>query len=180
MADYAELHCLSNFTFLRGASHPEELVQHAHALDYRSLALTDECSVAGAVKAHVAARKCGLPLIIGSEFCLADGPRVVLLAKNRMGYRNLVRLITKARRAASKGDYQLASNDISSPEIADCLGLLSCDPSPATKSAITRRYQSLEQNAIWLNQLLPHQTWITVEQPANGFDHEHLQFLHSV
>ncbi|MGH8480692.1 MAG: PHP domain-containing protein, partial [Gammaproteobacteria bacterium] len=52
---YAELHCLSNFTFLRGASHPEELVARAHALGYEALALTDECSLAGVVRAHVAA-----------------------------------------------------------------------------------------------------------------------------
>ncbi|SVA91807.1 uncharacterized protein METZ01_LOCUS144661, partial [marine metagenome] len=112
MIDYAELHCLSNFTFLRGASHPEELVQQAHALGYRALALTDECSVAGIVRAHVAARACNLSLIIGSEFLLADGLRVVFLAKNRTGYRNLTRLITRARRAAPKGSYRLLSTDI--------------------------------------------------------------------
>ena len=75
LIDYAELHCLSNFTFLRGASHPEELVRQAYTLGYRALALTDECSVAGIVRAHVAARACKLPLIIGSEFFLADGLR---------------------------------------------------------------------------------------------------------
>ena len=70
---YAELHCLTNFTFLRGASHPEELVERAHALGYAALAITDECSVAGVVRAHLAAKDAGLPLIIGSEFTLADG-----------------------------------------------------------------------------------------------------------
>ena len=79
MAEYAELHSLSNFTFLRGASHPEELVRQALGLGYRALALTDECSVAGIVRAHVAAQECGLPLVIGSEFTLAEGPRLVLL-----------------------------------------------------------------------------------------------------
>ena len=57
MLEYAELHCLSNFTFLRGASHPEELVKRAQELGYRALALTDECSLAGVVRAHVAAQK---------------------------------------------------------------------------------------------------------------------------
>ena len=64
---YAELHCLSHFSFLRGASHPEELINTAATLGYRALALTDECSVAGIVKAHLTAKQCGLPLIIGSE-----------------------------------------------------------------------------------------------------------------
>src|SRR5581483_10138641 len=74
---YAELHCLSNFSFLRGASHPEELVARAKALGYSALALTDECSVAGVVRAHLAAEAYGLKLLIGSEFALADGPRGV-------------------------------------------------------------------------------------------------------
>ena len=83
MPEYAELHCLSNFTFLRGASHPEELVKRAQELGYRALALTDECSLAGVVRAHVAAQKYHLPLIIGSEFSLANGPKLVLLATSR-------------------------------------------------------------------------------------------------
>ena len=76
---YAELHCLSHFTFLRGASHPEELVARAAELGYAALAITDECSMAGAVRAHVAARDHGLPLILGSELSLDDGMRLVAL-----------------------------------------------------------------------------------------------------
>ncbi|SVD84082.1 uncharacterized protein METZ01_LOCUS436936, partial [marine metagenome] len=94
MLAYAELHCISNFTFLRGASHPEELVAHASQLGYTALALTDECSVAGVVRAHVAARERGIKLIIGSEFRLEDGLCVVLLAANRRGYGQLCTLIT--------------------------------------------------------------------------------------
>ena len=63
---YAELHCLSNFSFLRGASHPEELVERARTSGYAALALTDECSVAGAVRAHLAAKELGLKLIVAS------------------------------------------------------------------------------------------------------------------
>ena len=85
---YAELHCVSNFTFLRGASHPQELVHTASALGYQALAITDECSLAGVVKAHVAARECGLPLIIGSEF-LIDGQKLVILVTNRKSYSEL-------------------------------------------------------------------------------------------
>ena len=67
---YAELHCVSNFSFLRGASHPEELVERAQAQGYAALALTDECSLAGVVRAHLKARALGLPLLIGAEFGL--------------------------------------------------------------------------------------------------------------
>ena len=108
---YAELHCLSNFSFQRGASHPEELVERAAALDYAAIAITDECSLAGVVRAHRALQDMpvrGRPkLIIGSEFQLADGPHVVLLAANRRGYGQLSRLITQARRAADKGYYHI-------------------------------------------------------------------------
>ena len=100
---YAELHCLSNFSFLRGASRPEELVERAAKLGYAALAITDECSVAGVVRAHVAAREHGLKLIVGAEFRLEDGLRCVLLARDRAGYGRLCRLITRGRRAAAKG-----------------------------------------------------------------------------
>jgi error-prone DNA polymerase len=80
---YAELHALSNFTFLRGASHPEELVQRAAELGYSALALTDECSVAGVVRAHQAAKRTALQFIVGSEFRLGDGLRLSLLATDR-------------------------------------------------------------------------------------------------
>ncbi|MGH8593980.1 MAG: PHP domain-containing protein, partial [Gammaproteobacteria bacterium] len=105
---YAELHAVSNFTFLRGASHPEELVRQAHDLGYSALALTDECSLAGVVRAHTAAKECGLKLIIGAELTLRDGMRLVLLATDREGYGNLSALITRGRRRATKGAYELA------------------------------------------------------------------------
>ena len=70
--DFAELHCLSNFSFLRAASHPQELLQQAHTLGYKALALTDECSVAGVVRAHQYKKEqdLNIKLIIGSEFLL--------------------------------------------------------------------------------------------------------------
>src|SRR5205814_10473098 len=100
---YAELHCISNFTFLRGASHPEELVARAHKLGYAALAITDECSLAGIVRAHVEAKKRELPLIVGSEFRLEDGTRFLLLATDRESYGRLAALITTGRRNAAKG-----------------------------------------------------------------------------
>ncbi|MDA8920553.1 error-prone DNA polymerase, partial [Porticoccaceae bacterium] len=109
---YAELHCVSNFTFLRGASHPQELVRTARALGYSALAITDECSLAGVVKAHVAAQDYGLQLIVGSEFRL-EGQRLIILVSNRQSYAELSALITTARRRSSKGEYQLKWTDLS-------------------------------------------------------------------
>ena len=118
LPDYAELHCLSNFSFLRGASHPEELIAQAVRQGYRALALTDECSLAGVVRAHQALKALEkspdfavdrknapiLQLLIGSEMTTVDGLKLVFLAKNREGYGNLSALITLARRRAEKGD----------------------------------------------------------------------------
>src|SRR5690349_21710219 len=119
--EYAELHCLSNFSFLRGASHAEELVVRAKELGYAALAITDECSLAGVVRAHSAVKKLGgakpsvkpsLKLIIGAEFTLTCGLRMVLIARNRAGYGRLSRLITRGRRAAVKGSYSLTRADV--------------------------------------------------------------------
>jgi error-prone DNA polymerase len=120
---YAELHCLSNFSFLRGASHPAELVEQAHKLGYRALAITDECSVAGVVRAYEAAKKLSLPLIIGSEIRLDDGLKLVLLAANRDGYGNLCSLITIGRGRADKGSYRLTRQDLAGG-LPGCLVLL--------------------------------------------------------
>jgi error-prone DNA polymerase len=111
LPDYAELHCLSNFSFLRGASHPEELVERAKALGYRALALTDECSLAGVVRAHQAAKECELPLIVGSEIGLEDS-RLVLLATDRRSYGAISSLITTGRRRSKKGEYSLGRADV--------------------------------------------------------------------
>ncbi|WP_050813889.1 error-prone DNA polymerase [Nocardioides sp. SLBN-35] len=108
LPDYAELHCLSNFSFQRGASHPQELVERAAQLGYQALALTDECSVAGVVRAWEAARECGLHLIVGSEFLWGD-LRVVALARDAGGWGNLCEFITAARAAAPKGQYHVGA-----------------------------------------------------------------------
>ncbi len=119
--DYAELHALSNFSFLRGASHPEELVARASLLGYTALAITDECTVSGVVRAHVAAKSTKLKLIIGSEFTLEDGGKLVLLAASRRGYARLCALITQARRRAVKGRYCLRMVDLAAQPMTDCL-----------------------------------------------------------
>ena len=109
---YAELHCRSNFSFLSGASHPEELVERARALGYAALAVTDVCSLAGIVRAHVAAKDAGLPLVVGSELVLDDGLRIVLLARDRESYGDLCQLVTRGRRSAAKGTYRLTRDDV--------------------------------------------------------------------
>ncbi|MEO8037271.1 MAG: error-prone DNA polymerase [Betaproteobacteria bacterium] len=120
---FAELHCLSNFSFLRGASHAQELVVRAKALGYAALALTDECSLAGVVRAHEAAKEHGLHLIIGTEIQLVDGPKLVLLATDRESYGNLCALITRGRRNADKGTYRLTRADLDDG-VPGCLALL--------------------------------------------------------
>jgi error-prone DNA polymerase len=148
---YAELHCLSNFSFLKAASHPDELVDRAAALGYEALAITDECSVSGAVRAHIAAKKKGFKLIVGSEFTLADGLRIVLLAMNRNGYGNLCERITDARRAAPKGQYRLQRNDLEHG-VEDCIVLWLPNPRAA-----------VEADGLWLREYFGERCWLAVE-----------------
>ena len=109
---YAELACTSNFSFLTGASHPQELVARAAELGYGAIAITDECSMAGVVRALEEARRCAergrpIQLIPGSFFRLANGSKLVLLPQDHAGYTQLCTLITKGRRGAAKGEYAL-------------------------------------------------------------------------
>jgi error-prone DNA polymerase len=164
MSAYAELHCLSNFTFLRGASHAEELVERAHELGYTALGITDECSLAGVVRAHVAAKACGMKLIVGSEIRFTDGPSIVLLATNRTGYGNLSELITQGRRKDIKGRYSLALSDIRNG-LPGCLALLLPDPLPTLAQA--------QQIAA----AFPDSSWLAVELFRAADDAERLSKL---
>lgn len=133
---YAELWCLSNYSFLRGASHPEELVKRAVELGYGALAITDECSMAGVVRAHVEAKDHGLKLLIGSQFEVemssenaggaagSWGFTLVVLACNLNGYGNLCQFITRLRRASEKGTYRLESGDVDGEQLVDCVVLV--------------------------------------------------------
>ena len=121
---YAELHCISNFTFLRGASRPEELVVAAAELGYHAISITDECSMAGIVRAHTQAKKTGIKLIIGSEFRLEHGFRLVLLARNHTGYTSLCSLISNARCNAEKGDYQIDKSQFEKIDSEHCIAIL--------------------------------------------------------
>ncbi|MEO8523712.1 MAG: error-prone DNA polymerase [Caldimonas sp.] len=167
---YAELHCRSNFSFLTGASHPEELVQRAAALGYGALAITDECSLAGVVRAHAEAQAQKLHLVIGSEMRLVlpnsgtPHARLVLLAQSRRGYGNLSHWITVARRRAEKGSYLAHPGDVegrvpNAPTLAglpECIALLV--PSLAT--------QTLEEtfaHAMWLKTWFQERAFIALE-----------------
>jgi error-prone DNA polymerase len=163
---YAELHALSNFTFLRGASHPEELVETAAALGYEALAITDECSMSGIVRAHTAAKEHGLKkLIIGSELHLRSGRKLVVLAQNRNGYAALCELITKARRAAEKGSYELTRLAFEGG-LPDCLVLW-----------IPDNTFTLDVEDHWIRETFRDRLWIAVELLADGRQREQLKKL---
>ncbi|MDH5221780.1 MAG: error-prone DNA polymerase [Betaproteobacteria bacterium] len=162
LPDYAELHCLSNFSFLRGASHPEELVARAAALGYAALALTDECSLAGVVRAHVAAREHQLKLIVGAELQLEDGVRLVLLAADRRAYGALAGLITVGRRRAKKGAYRLGRADVEAQAAHGLLALL------------------VEGDAHWLAAHFPGRAWIAAELHCGAGDRAKLESLRAL
>ena len=109
---FAELCCTSNFTFLTGASHPEEFVIRAHQLGYQGISITDEASVAGAVRAHIAASQCNISMINGTYFLTDNGLSITLLATCRQGWGELCQLISVSRRRAPKGKYQINQRDL--------------------------------------------------------------------
>nr|WP_315231833.1 error-prone DNA polymerase [uncultured Albidiferax sp.] len=142
---YAELWCLSNFSFLRGASDPSELVERAKALGYSALALTDECSLAGIVRAHVAAKEYGLRLLVGSQFQVHCDTQtrpftLIVIAANRNGYGNLCEFITRLRRTAAKGTYRLTRDSINPEILRDCVVLVAPDrdATPAEMENVAR------------------------------------------
>ena len=154
---YAELHCLSNFTFLRGASSPESLVAQAASLGYHALAITDECSLAGVVRAHLEAKKLDLSLLIGTELRInpIDQPayKVVLLAQHREGYGDLCELITRGRMQAVKGQYLLRPDDV----VAEgCLAIL------IPQDDVTPETLSLQIQ--WLAKTFEHRCWVAISR----------------
>ncbi|MBH3338358.1 error-prone DNA polymerase [Pseudomonas mendocina] len=160
MSDYAELHCLSNFTFQRGASSAQELFERAARLGYRALAITDECTLAGIVRAWEAAEKTGIKLIVGSEVQIEKGPKLVLLAENLTGYQALCGLITRARRRAAKGTYRLLHEDFVTP----LDGLLTIWLSAGDITALP-----------WLRSVFSERLWLGVELHRGADDSAHLQ-----
>lgn len=156
---FAELHSTSAFTFLTGASQPEELVKEAHTLGYHALALTDECSFAGAVRAHQEAKLCGIKLILGSRFrahlsvTQDDAPDVatnlILLARNKTAYSEISALITHSRRRASKGECYLHGRDIE--RISRC----------ALAIWIPSYHVNDHAHGLYLRTLFPERLWVS-------------------
>ena len=174
----AELHCVSNFSFLRGASHPEELVERAAELGYAALAITDECSLAGIVRAHVRAKEiaegtdhggAGLRLIVGTELALGDGFRLVALARDAESYRAICALITAARRTAPKGEYALDDALVERAGLACCALLLVPPYLPWEREAVEHRFG-------WARALGPH-VYLALELHHGPYDTKHRHWL---
>ena len=147
---YAELHCLSAFSFGRGASSAQELFARAKHCGYTALALTDECSLAGIVRAWEASKATGLPLIVGSELRLADGPTLVVLVEDAAGYGSLCQQITRARRAAPKGQYHLTRHDLQDGLPGCCvLWVPDAVPDPGAGR--------------WVRETFPGRSWLAIE-----------------
>jgi error-prone DNA polymerase len=187
--DYAELHCLSGFSFGRGAASADELFARAKLLGYRALAITDECSLAGIVRALEASEEHGLALIVGSEFTLACGLKCVLLCEDLAGYRRLCALITTARRRGDKGSYELHRADL---EAGDNAGLLALWlPAAGIEAGAPDNAGTGAQVAIaidtpadtdiadgrWLQRQFPQRTWLAVELHRGIDDHARLARL---
>jgi error-prone DNA polymerase len=169
---YAELHTLSNFSFLRGASQPEELVIQARELGYRALAITDDCSLAGVVRAHVAAKEHKLPLIIGAELNCVDNLKLVALATDRASYGALSRLISRARRASAKGSYALKRADLENT-LDGCLVVWL---PPAGRAPLPQH----DEDGRWLRERFTGRLWIGVELLTGGFDMRRLELLEAL
>ncbi|MGL6291362.1 MAG: error-prone DNA polymerase, partial [Silanimonas sp.] len=173
LPDYAELHCLSAFSFQRGASTALELFERAKALGYRALAITDECSFAGLVRALEASEATGLPLICGTELQLAEGAKLVLLVESKRGYERLSALITTARRRAAKGTYVLHRTDLEAAFGGESVGeggVLALwvptrhDLGLSDSSAdACDAYEAANSTAAWLRALFQDRLWLAAQ-----------------
>ncbi|PWH29186.1 error-prone DNA polymerase [Xanthomonas euvesicatoria] len=168
---YAELHCLSDFSFLRGASSAEQLFVRAQHCGYSALAITDECSLAGIVRGLEASRATGVRLIVGSEFALVDGTRFVLLVENAHGYPQLCGLITTARRAASKGAYRLGRAEVQAQFR---------DVAPGVFALWLPGAQPQAEQGAWLQQVFGERAFLAVELHREQDDVARLQVLQAL
>ena len=166
--EYVELHCLSNFSFQRGASSAKELFERARLHGYQALAVTDECTLAGIVRAWQAAKECKLPLIVGSEITLEHGPKVVLLVENLEGYQALCRLITQARRRSKKGEYRLLREDFQQ-SVTGLLALWVPD--------LDSSDEVLQEQGRWLRDTFTRNLWLSVQLHCGPDDRQRLARL---
>ncbi|SFW49140.1 error-prone DNA polymerase [Pseudomonas fluorescens] len=159
--EYAELHCLSNFSFQRGASSALELCRRAKQQGYQALAITDECTLAGIVRAWQAARELDLHLIVGSEIQVENGPKLVLLVENLDGYQTLCRLITRARRRSEKGHYRIVREDFD-------------EPLPGLLALWVPDGKAPEDQGRWLQSMFAGRLWLTVQLHCGQDDRRRL------
>jgi error-prone DNA polymerase len=166
---YAELACTSNFSFLTGASHPQELVARAAELGYSAIAITDECSLAGVVRALEEAQRCAergqpIQLIPGSSFRLENGSRLILLPRDHTGYTQICALITRGRRNAAKGEYALADSCFEHG-LDQCLALWL----PSSEDDVL--------TAHWLSTYFPGRCWLGISLHLGPDDAKRLEHL---
>lgn len=146
---YAQLHTTTNFTFLTGASHPAEYVYRAAELGYDALAITDECSLAGVVKAFVAAEEVGFKLIIGSRFRLSNGMDLIAIAPSRIAYAELSGFITLARKRAEKGSYEAHFEDLRF-RLRSCLIIWIAKLSEAISDDVATELNNAFKGRLWI------------------------------
>jgi error-prone DNA polymerase len=180
---YAELHCLSCFSFQRGASHPGELVERAWKLGYSGIAITDECSVSGVVRAYSAWKElqpqaAALKLVLGSEFRF-DGFRLIALSRNVTGWGNLCEFITAARREAKKGEYRV-SREHSDFALLDECEILIAPQRPGAAWDESLEIERLQEIVGWAHSLFRNSAWLAVELLQGLDDALWLQLLQQV
>jgi error-prone DNA polymerase len=165
---YAELAVTTNYAFLRGASHPHELVQQAHALGLTAIGITDRNSVAGVVRAHVQAKELGMRILPGTRLVFSDGtPDILAYPRDRAAWGRLCRLLTTGNRRAEKGDCILRLEDLI--DHAEGLQLILLPPRPDIGMA-----------APTLKRLAHTHLWLGAAMRYRGDDTRHLKKLESL
>ena len=168
--DYAEIQVTSNFSFMRAASHPEELVTQAAAFGYRAIGIADRNSLSGLVRAHIEAKKVGIPLLVGSRIDLKDGASMLAYPENRPAYGRLSKLITLGRRRSPKGECELYREDIL--KYATGMVLVSIPPRGCNIE--------FEVELSALNAAVPGFVYLAASHSLRGDDDAHLDWLSKV
>lgn len=146
---YAQLHSFTHYSFLKSASYPHEIVKTASTLAYKAIAITDECSLAGIVKAHVAAKLYAIKLLVGSYFILTNNVRIVAIAPNKLAYQELSGFITLARMRMPKGKYEAHISDLRF-RLKNCLIIVCMDENNAPSRHDLIALKKSFNNRIWL------------------------------
>jgi len=179
---YAELQVTTNFSFLRGGSHPEELVMRAAELGHRAIGVADRNSLAGVVRAHSAAQRVGIKLLVGARLDLQDGVSLLCFPQDKPAYARLSTLLTLGKRRAEKGDCHLWLADLAEFAEGQCVIVLPTgdaaeaalvQPSPADGLTGSLFRETLEQIA----NIYPGNTWLAASCLYRGDDTRRLDRL---